>query len=206
MKSLNNYINEILTCSHSEHISEWRANTNTISSIKTQYFIYINELHYANIKIFEQDWTQFQDYKDRVYINGKHIEIDDDGWTKDYFNQGELKIEIKGIDEITNCNYMFYECTRLVEVPLFDTSKVKEMYKMFCGCENLRKVPLFDTRNVTTMNSMFQNCNNLETVPKFNIDNVDDLNFIFYQCPDLNRITIKNWSSVYDFEINKQKI
>lgn len=194
MKSLNNYINE------------WKANNDTMSSIKTQYFVYVNELCYASIKIFDENWSQFKDYKDKVYVNGKHIEIDDDGWTKDFFTQGDIKVEIKDIDNIKNCQYMFYECTRLVEVPLFDTSKVENMYGMFNGCKNLRKVPLFDTRNVTTMYSMFQACENLETVPKFNIDNVDDLNFIFYQCPDLNRITIKNWSSVYDFETNKQKI
>ena len=194
MKSLNNYI------------SEWKASSNNMSSIKTQYFVYINELNYVNIKIFDRDWKQFNDYKDSVYVNGKHIEIDDDGWTKDYFNQGDLKIEIKGIDEIVNCNYMFYECTCLVEVPLFDTSKVKEMYKMFLGCKHLKNVPCLNTKNVTTMYSMFQDCENLEEVPKFNIDNIEDLNFIFYGCPDLNRITIKNWSSVYDFETNKQKI
>ena len=75
MKSLNNYI------------IEWKANTNTVSSIEkhdiseNKYFVYIITDN-KRIKIFDDDWTQFKDYKDKVYINDEHVEIDDSGFTR----------------------------------------------------------------------------------------------------------------------------
>ena len=196
MKRLNNYI------------YEWKANTNTMSSIEKhdiQYFVYNIKIKNL-IKIFNSNWTQFKFYKDKVYINGEHVKLNDYGRTTDLYNPGTYMVEIKDIDEIINCDYMFYECDQLVSVPLFDTSKVKYMKGMFFNCIKLEKVPLFDTSNVITMYGMFHECEKLKNVPKFNIDNVNDLNFIFYKCPNLNRITINNWSSVYDFETHKQKI
>ena len=80
MKTLNNYINE------------WKANTNTVSSIEkhdiseNKYFVYKpNER--GQIKIFDEDWLQFKKYKDKVYINDEHVELDNLGYTKKNMNQ-----------------------------------------------------------------------------------------------------------------------
>ena len=58
-------------------------------------------------------------------------------------------------------NGLFYNCTSLTTVPLFDTSKVTDMNSMFYGCTSLTTVPLFDTSKVTNMSSMFDRCTSL---------------------------------------------
>ena len=168
MKTLNNYINE------------WRANTSTISSIEKkkiaiQYFVYLITDD-ERIKIFDKDWNQFNDYKDSVYINGKHIEIDDDGFTINTYNPGTYNVYIENINNITNCGFMFSDCKRLIKVPMFNTKKVKDMIGMFAGCKNLEEVPELNTSNVNNMYEMFINCNNLSEETK------------------------QKWSKVYNFE------
>ncbi|MCQ2125072.1 MAG: BspA family leucine-rich repeat surface protein [Fibrobacter sp.] len=64
---------------------------------------------------------------------------------------------------VTIMSYMFYGCTSLTSVPLFNTSKVNDMSSMFNGCTSLTNVPLFDTSNVTEMYSMFEECKNIQS-------------------------------------------
>ena len=64
---------------------------------------------------------------------------------------------------------MFSYCDKLITVPLFDTSKVKNMHNMFSDCRSLTTVPAFDTVNVTDMNGMFDNCSALEQIHMINI-------------------------------------
>ena len=183
MKTLNTYINETLTCSHSEHINEWRASSNTVSSIKKkniQYFVY-KLTTTKKIKIFDRAWPQFKDYKDKVYVNDEQLEIGEYGYTKKDYEPGTYEVEIKDIDNVTNCKYMFYNCDQLVSVPLFNTSKVKDMWQMFFNCKGVREIPLFNTKNVEVMTEMFWDCNSLSEQTK------------------------KEWSKVYDFEYNEMK-
>ena len=188
MKTLNTYINE------------WKANTNTVSSIKkTQYFIYkINEC--KKIKIFESDWAQFNHYNDKAYINGKQIKLNNFGWTMEFFDPGEYYVEIKDIDNVTNCRYMFWNCTDLVKVQLFDTSKVEDMYGMFSHCKNLNEVPLFDTSKVKDMRWMFENCVNIKDVPLFDTSKLKYMDGMFKTCINLSEKTKKEWSQVYNFK------
>ena len=62
---------------------------------------------------------------------------------------------------------MFYQCTSLTSVPLFDTSNVTNMSNMFRGCKSLTSVPLFDTSKVTNMADMFYMCSSLTTLGGF---------------------------------------
>ena len=57
--------------------------------------------------------------------------------------------------------YMFYNCSSLTTVPLFDTGLVTNMSYMFSGCTLLTTVPLFDTGLVTNMSYMFYDCSSL---------------------------------------------
>tara|TARA_R110002167_G_scaffold123513_2_gene302484 strand:+ start:240 stop:1379 length:1140 start_codon:yes stop_codon:yes gene_type:complete len=75
---------------------------------------------------------------------------------------------------------MFYGCTSLTSVPLFDTSGVTAMGYMFAFCTSLTTVPLFDTSGVTAMGSMFQNCTSLTTVPLLNVALVNSFGFMFF--------------------------
>jgi surface protein len=53
---------------------------------------------------------------------------------------------------------MFYNCTALLTVPLFDTKKVTNMPYMFYGCGALTTVPSFDIRNVPDLSDAFNSC------------------------------------------------
>lgn len=193
MKTLNNYINE------------WKANSNNVSFIETRYFIYRND-EKGLIKIFDEDWIQHNNYKDKVYINRKHVQIDNQGWTRNEYEPGIYYVSIKDIDKVTNCLYMFYYCKQLVYVPLFDTSKVENMQCMFKYCSSLDNVQLFNTSNVKYMDEMFYGCENLISVPLFDISKIETMNYMFIHCKNLNKQTKQEWSQVYDFKTNKQKI
>jgi hypothetical protein len=53
---------------------------------------------------------------------------------------------------------MFYQCSNITTVPLFDLSKVTNASYMFYQCSNITTVPLFDLSSVTNALGMFQNC------------------------------------------------
>ena len=192
MKTLNTYINE------------WKANTSTVSSIKkTQYFVY-NLYKRGNIKFFDEHWPQLDDYINKVYINGENINVYDNGWSVKGYDKGTYEVYIKDIDNVTTCEYMFYNCTELISVPLFDTSKVKYMNSMFEECNNLEEVPKFDTSNVENMEYMFVDCNYLKIVPLFNINNCNNMNEMFLDCYELSEETKNMWSKVYNFDTHKR--
>ena len=145
------------------------------------YFIY-KIYDVSPIRIFNgSDWSLFNKYRNKVYINGEHVELDNGGYTKMVYKPGEYKVEIKDINGITYCGDMFKMCISLKNVPLFDTSKVLNMNKMFYGCKNLEEVQDFDTSKVKNMNLMFYNCYNL------------------------NEETKQWWSQIYDFNTDEMK-
>ena len=185
MKTLNRYINETLTCLHSKHINEWKANNKNVSSIWEQYFVYkIDENEpTSRLKIISNACEGFKTHKNNVYVNGKRITLDPGGYyISDNFSPGIYNVLLPSLlENITNCFYMFYGCENLISVPFIDTSKVHNMYCMFKNCERLQNVPLFNTSKVKNMSLMFYGCNNL------------------------NEQTKQEWSQIYDFEKDDKK-
>ena len=87
-------------------------------------------------------------------------------------NKNKLNIILKGINNITNMSYMFYECLSLSSLP--DISK-------------------WDTNNVTDMSSMFYGCSSLSSLPdisKWNTNNITDMSCMFYKCSSLLSLII----------------
>ena len=91
---------------------------------------------------------------------------------------------------------MFYNCSSLNTVPLFDTSSVTNMYRMFYWCTSLTTVPQFDTSNVTSMEEMFYNCSSLTTVPLFDTSSATNMNYMFQYCTKLTSVPLFNTSNV----------
>lgn len=98
-------------------------------------------------------------------------------------NQSDL-LEVLGANtsNVTQMGTMFYLCTSLTSVSLFDTSNVTNMNSTFSNCTSLITVPLFDTSNVTDMWGMFLRCSSLTAVPLFNTSNVTDMRSVFREC------------------------
>lgn len=77
---------------------------------------------------------------------------------------------------------MFYGCSSLSSVPLFDTSKVTNVGDMLRECASLTSVPLFDTSNVSGMAFMLYECHSLTSIPLFNTNKVKRMTMMCYNC------------------------
>lgn len=96
---------------------------------------------------------------------------------------------------VTNMRSMFYTCSALSSVALFDTSSVTDMGGLFCGTA-ITTVPLFDTSSVEYMNSMFEGCTSLTTVPLFDTSSVLNTESMFKNCSALTTAPLFDTSSV----------
>ena len=101
-----------------------------------------------------------------------------------------------GSHALTNMSYMFYGCSALESVPLFNTASVTDMSVMFYGCSALQSVPLFNTASVTDMVNMFQNCYALQSVPLFNTAAVTNMAQMFQYCSALQSVPLFNTAAV----------
>ena len=96
-------------------------------------------------------------YKNKEYeLKGYFNDID-----KEYNNKDEIKIKLKGIENITNMSCMFDCCETLSSLPdisKYNTSKVTNMSYMFSGCNILSSLPdisKWDTSKVIDMSGIF---------------------------------------------------
>ena len=86
-------------------------------------------------------------------------------------NLGNVKLPFSSTAAGTNFNSMFYSCSSLTTVPLFNTAAGTNFSSMFVNCSSLTTVPLFNTAAGTNFSSMFVSCYSLTTVPAFNVSN-----------------------------------
>ena len=93
---------------------------------------------------------------------------------------------------------MFYGCTKLTSVPLFDTSNSTSFSQTFYGCTSLMSVPLFDTSNSTTFWRMFYECRNLASVPALDMSNGTDFDQMFDGCRRLTKVDITGYTKGID--------
>ena len=120
------------------------------------------------------------------------------------FAQNKGLWSIKGIEPnkhspespLTNCSHMFYQCERLLSIPLFDTSNVTDMSGMFYGCKKLKTIPKLDTSKVTNMDSMFFDCTSLTTIPQLDTSSVTHMYNTFDNCSSLKSIPMLDCEKV----------
>ena len=94
----------------------------------------------------------------------------------------------------TNLNYKFQDDTKLVYMPLVDTSNATTMISMFQGCAHLTTIPLLDTSKVTRMDNMFSNTS-LATIPLLDTSNVTVMDYMFSSCSNLATIPLLDTSN-----------
>lgn len=107
---------------------------------------------------------------------------------------------------VTNMQYMFYNCSKLKTAPMMDTNNIGSMYYTFYGCSVLTEIPEYNTKNVTDMQYMFYNCAMLPTIPPLNTSKVAGMSRMFYGCSkltslpamDCSSITTKNYYPLYN--------
>ena len=98
------------------------------------------------------------------------------------------------MDNVTDMNNMFSECSSLKSLPdisNWKTNKVINMSIMFCECSSLISLPdinKWNTSNVTNLSRMFYKCSSLKILPDisvWNIMNVKDISLLFGYCTSL---------------------
>ena len=225
------YLNEVLlNWGNSEENTQDIIKASDIKKKIERKFIYHipERFHEDTLRIFDDDWPLFDEYKNRVYLNGQRLELKDNGHTASVYPSGDYEIYIENFEKIDICRYMFC-VTNLAACPLWDTSKVSDFCSMLSEtfCEELppfnlssakdisymcsdscwETIPMLDVTNVTNMKSMFSGCLYLKTVPMFKGINPTKqfLDGIFYDCQELDSKTKKAWGTVYDFETNKMR-
>ena len=112
-------------------------------------------------------------YKDPniIYINeNKQKTI-----KRDYnFEESENSVILIWEKPITNCQYMFNSCNKIIYMDLthFNTSQVTDMFCMFEGCNNLKylNVSNINASKVKNMGNMFKYCSSLILLDLFSFN------------------------------------
>ena len=103
-----------------------------------------------------------------------------------------VNIPVLDTSNIRNMNNTFHGCSALAEVPLLNTSNVTTMNSAFYGCSLLTSIPLFITSNVTSMSNIFKNCTSLVDVPVFDTSALINMTNMFSSCPNLSNNSLNN--------------
>ena len=175
-------------------------NTNQYNNINGEIIYKPNKE--GKVRLFGNYFVNNNKEKCKIIYNNKEYELKEyfNDIDKEYNNKNEIKIKLKGINNVTNMGTMFLGCdtlSSLSNISNWDTSKVTDMHSMFSGCKILSSLPdisNWDTSKVTDMTCMFRNCNNLSSLPdisKWNISKVTNMNFMFSGCDKLLNIPSK---------------
>lgn len=96
----------------------------------------------------------------------------------------------------TDWSYMFYFCSNLTSIPLFDTSKVETMESAFAYCTQITELPLFDLSSCKNLSSAFQNLTKCTTLPAFNTSKVKTMNTMLSNCTGLTTLPAYDCSGI----------
>ncbi len=100
-----------------------------------------------------------------------------------------------------DCDSMFYNLTKVLDIDLslFDTSNVVNMYGMFWRCESIPNLDLskFNTSNVTNMFNLFSSCYKLEKLDltSFNTSNVTTMGCMFWGNYVIREINVSSFDT-----------
>ena len=98
----------------------------------------------------------------------------------------------------TNFSSKFSNDTKLIFMPLVNTSNGTSFRKMFQNCAYLTTVPQLNTSNGTNFGSMFYCCQSLTTVPQLDTSSGTNVNTMFYDCLSLTTFGgLKNVGQAY---------
>ena len=118
------------------------------------------------------------------------------------FNKkGKYTIKYTFSNNITNTNYLFFDCKSLVNINLsnFNNKNITKMNSMFNKCSSLANIYLsnLNTQNVTNMSNMFRECSSLTNInlSKFSTLNVTNMESMFNGCSSLTTINLSNFNT-----------
>ena len=159
------------------------------------------------MKIFGNEFVKQNGQKCQIIYDNKTYNL------SEYFELENLKskidnileIKLKGINNITNSNFMFHKCTSLISlsnVSIWDTNNIIDMSGLFIGCSSLKSlsdISGWKTNNVTNLSFLFDGCSSLISIPdisKWNTSKVTNIQDIFRDCSSLKFLPdISKWDT-----------
>ena len=162
------------------------------------------------VRIFGDKFVENNKKICKIIYDGKELELTGIFSIKDV-KDNILEIRLKGIDNITNAGYMFYNCTSLLScenINNWNTTNINDMNSLFYNCMSLLSLPdisKWKTHKVIDMSYLFYNCSSLSQLPdisKWNIENTKDMSYIFSYCkslknlPDISKWNIENINNI----------
>ena len=137
--------------------------------------------------------------KNRIlYLNDNRINF---CFQYNFEKEGKYFIKIFLKQSLTNLNYMFYGCSSLTSLNLYNfiTNNVKDMRWMFSHCSSLTSLNLskFITNNVDNMSGMFSFCSSLTSLnlSNFITNNVINMSGMFRNCSSLTSLNLSNFNT-----------
>ena len=92
------------------------------------------------------------------------------------------------LSSVTDCQYMFYNCTSLQSITLPELPSVTSCYKMFIGCSSLQSVTLPELSSVTNCYGMFIDCTSLQSITLPPMPSVNNCESMFERCKSLQSL------------------
>ena len=197
-----------------EIICEYNIKTDKNKEKKNKKIQILNSYEEVKRKDPYRDWKNNKAIKNEkeikenceIYLNNKKKTF-----SYEYIFEKEDKNEIKIIlkNSLKNTNFMFYECSSLTSLNLFNfkTKNVKDMSYMFYGCSSLTSLNLsnFNTNNVNNMSHMFYECSSLTALDlsNFNTNKVEDMSKMFYKCSTLKSLDLSKFTANNLLDMNE---
>ena len=199
----NNIIKEIKKINNENNIKNKIINIidiynkmNEMNEINIIYKIKDND---KKVKIFGSEFVKNNKNNCEIIYEDKEYELNE------YFNipnniKDEIKIKLRGINNIINMSCIFYECSSLLSIPdisKWNTSKVTNISYLFGKCENIENIPdisNWNTSNVKYMHGIFMGCKSLKSLPdisKWDTSNVILMGGMFTNLSSLSSISIE---------------
>ena len=190
-----NFNVELKRLAGNENAGFWSDNT-TIKTIERSMTEPTSDKNYVNVADNTSSYPIYAWFENEtIYIYSKSDQI--------YLN-GDISYMFSGLKNIES-----------VDLTMFNTSNVTNMYAMFSGCSNLTNLDFshFRTSNVTNMNSMFSGCSKLTSLDlsTFDTSNVVSMNYMFGNMTNLTYLKINTFDTskvtdMYGMFTNLEKI
>ena len=146
-----------------------------------------------------------EEYENELEINKCEIRINDELIPFSYFHKfnkkGKYKIKYAFSSNITKTDYMFNNCSSLINIDLsnLNTNNITNMRAMFSECSSLININLsnINTNNVINMRAMFNGCVSLRNIDlnNFNTNKVINMSWMFRRCSSLTNIDLSNFNT-----------
>ena len=200
-----NIYNKIKFLNIYDEINSLNHKNEIINKSKSYTLIYKISKNINKIKLFGTNFVNNNKNILKLEIKGKEYELMENYIFQNNNDNNELKVKIRGIENVSNMEDMFNECSSLLTLPdisKWNTINVTNMKSIFNECSSLLSLPdisKWNTLNVTNMGNMFSGCSSLSYLPdisKWNTTNVTNMGAMFYGCSSLLSLPdISKWNT-----------